>query len=104
MGAKAVHIEINNDVGKGVTLTIHCRFNAADLGAYTLPYPKAVAFDIDEKALGAKLSGSFQWPGASHSYIFYIAGMDNCSPCNWMATKSGPCADLDDNEECHNWN
>ncbi|KAB1227550.1 hypothetical protein CJ030_MR1G019990 [Morella rubra] len=109
MGANAVHIDIYNDFGQGVTLTIHCRYNGADLGARTLPYPKAVGFDIDEKARGAKLSCSFQWPGASHSYNVYIAGWDRCHPCKWMARKSGPCleatlfGDGGIDEQCHNW-
>jgi hypothetical protein len=105
MVAKAIHVDIYNDLGQG-TITVQCS-TLADLGSHELPYPKGYGLDFDPPAAGV-ISCNFKLPGgASHNFAIYRSDRDKCVTCSWLVRAGGPCLQhtlLVPKEDCYPWN
>ncbi|KAL5744261.1 hypothetical protein ACOSQ2_027377 [Xanthoceras sorbifolium] len=82
-----VHININNNIGSGVDLTIHCKSKDDDLGVQVIPYQGNYTFQFRPNILGTTLFFcSFAWRDESHSFDIYSFKRDSglCTKnCNW---------------------
>ncbi|KAE8037280.1 hypothetical protein FH972_009881 [Carpinus fangiana] len=105
MVAKAIRVDIYNDLGQG-SITVHCS-TLAVFGSRVLPYPKGFGFDFNPPVAGG-LSCTFKLPGgAFHSFYIYRADRDKCVTCTWLVRAVGPCLQhslgLVPKEDCYPW-
>ena len=90
-----VHVSIENDIGSGVDLTLHCKSKDDDLGEHTLNNLGNFKFKFRPNMLKSTLfSCSFAWPNAFHQFDIYNYTRDSDScvhQCNWHIYLDGPC-------------
>ncbi|KAK3221095.1 hypothetical protein Dsin_015065 [Dipteronia sinensis] len=62
-----VHLSIENNMGSGVDLTLHCKSKDDDLGEHKLPNSGKYMFQFRPNYWGTTLFFcSFAWPNAFH--------------------------------------
>jgi hypothetical protein len=93
---KRAHVEIFNDLGDGLDLTVHCKSGDDDLGVHVITYPKGFfEFDFKPNFLGTTLYFcGFQWNGSELKWFeIYNFGRDHpqCGDCLWKIRHDGPC-------------
>lgn len=88
------HVNITNDLGGDLTLTIHCKSGDDDLGAHVLPPLISYEFVFRPNMWWTtQYFCSVEWPGASHYIDIYIQkrDQDRCDICMWVIVPYGGC-------------
>jgi hypothetical protein len=93
---KRVHVEIFNDLGNGLDLTVHCKSADEDLGVHVIRYPNGFfTFDFKPNFWGTTLFFcGFQWKGGELKWFnIYDFHRDHplCSNCFWKIRHGGAC-------------
>ncbi|KAH0996917.1 hypothetical protein GBA52_020781 [Prunus armeniaca] len=100
IGPKERHVRVTNDLGGGLTLTVHCKskFLVSKCSPLLISPSNTLFFC------------SFEWPGTSHYFDdVYIDRRDgpNCSKCFYKIRPNGPCRfnfDTSQYDICFKWN
>lgn len=103
---------VNNALGAGVWINVHCKTKHHDLGNRLLPPNKSfdVAFNINYfRSTLFFCHVTWHWPGNDQSHYFeaydYDRDHDWCKlgqVCCWNIKPSGPC-DCNDDKKCIAW-
>jgi hypothetical protein len=94
---KQAKVEIFNDLGDGLDLTLHCKSADEDLGVDVIKYPNGFfTFDFRLNFWGTTLYFcGFWWKGAGELRWFDIYDFDRdhplCSECFWKIRPDGAC-------------
>lgn len=100
------HVYVYNDVGGGVTLSVHCWSKDDDLNIQDIPPNGFWTFSFGLDVFGqTRFDCTYRWPRMFHHFPIYIQKRDSwsCQNCIWMIGYSGPCLRLDSGERCYNW-
>ncbi|KAL4351648.1 hypothetical protein GQ457_06G001730 [Hibiscus cannabinus] len=101
---KKTHVQINNDLGSGIDLTVHCKSKDDDLGEQHLGYHNNFNFRFRPSIFQNTLFFcSFQWNGLFHRFDIYVQIRDSllCRQCTWDVRPDGPC--LTNYDLCFPW-
>ncbi|KAK8482923.1 hypothetical protein V6N11_019803 [Hibiscus sabdariffa] len=75
---KKTHVQINNDLGSGIDLTVHCKSKDDDLGERHLGYHNNFDFGFRPSIFQNTLFFcSFQWNGLFHRFDIYVQIRDS---------------------------
>ena len=90
-----VFVEVLNDLGQGLDLTIHCKSDDDDLGVQLIKYPDVLfKFNFRPNAKGTNLFYcTFHWSNEFCCFNIYVFDRDHpqCSNCSWKIRPTGPC-------------
>ena len=90
-----VFVEVLNDLGQGLDLTIHCKSDDDDLGVQLIKYPDGLfKFNFRPNAKGTTLFYcTFYWSNEFRWFDIYISVRDHpqCNNCFWKIRPAGPC-------------
>ncbi|KAI9177087.1 hypothetical protein LWI28_024352 [Acer negundo] len=105
-----VRVVINNEIGAGIDLKIHCKSKDDDLGEHVIPYGGNYDFKFTPNYFGYTLYFcGFSWQNQFHIFDIYETLRDYkiCDKtCPWFVKSEGPC--LFDGKEsgmniCYKW-
>jgi hypothetical protein len=93
---KRARVEIFNDLGDGLDLTVHCKSADVDLGVHVIKYPNGFfEFDFKPNIWRTTLYFcGFRWKGSELKWFdIYDFERDHphCSNCYWKVRPNGPC-------------
>ncbi|KAF5733659.1 hypothetical protein HS088_TW16G00099 [Tripterygium wilfordii] len=90
-------VQIYNELGPGVKLTLHCQSADDDLGWHTISAGQIYGFSFGERIIGKTLFWCrFQWNGLCRYFDVYKSGRDRCLYCSdkcycyWYIRPNGP--------------
>ncbi|KAF8016972.1 hypothetical protein BT93_H2233 [Corymbia citriodora subsp. variegata] len=100
-------VVINNRVGQGATLIVHCKSKDDDLGVRYIT--ESWSFSFTPNPFGRTLFFCrFSWPGQSEWFDIYKGNRDwhYCEQCIWNILPNGPCrlSDSGEFDVCYPWN
>jgi hypothetical protein len=109
---KRARVEIFNDLGDGLDLTVHCKSKDKDLGVHVIKYPNGFfEFDFKPNFWGTTLYFcGFRWNGGELKWFdIYDFERDHpqCSDCFWKIKPDGACQlnyNTKDYDLCFPWN
>ncbi|KAL9377317.1 hypothetical protein Peur_031437 [Populus x canadensis] len=93
---KPTRLNINNDLGPDLDLTIHCKSKNDDLGQHVVPFGAEYTMDFCSNFWRSTLFFcGVSWSGKFHWFDVYDASRDSsrCGNCNWTIHATGPCMD-----------
>ncbi|KAJ6857766.1 hypothetical protein NC651_039250 [Populus alba x Populus x berolinensis] len=93
---KPTRLNINNDLGPGLDLTIHCKSKNNDLGQHVVPFGGEYTIDLCSNFWRSTLFFcGVSWSGKFHWFDVYDASRDSsrCGNCKWTIHATGPCMD-----------
>ncbi|XWS13511.1 hypothetical protein CRYUN_Cryun36dG0043300 [Craigia yunnanensis] len=104
-----VHVQISNDIGKDLDLTVHCKSKDDDLGNQVISYQNTWEFHFRPNVWGTtQYYCSMAWKGAFHWFDIFVANRDYpyCHVCQWSIKPDGPCRFNYDTKkfDCFKWN
>ncbi|XP_059451239.1 S-protein homolog 5-like [Corylus avellana] len=109
---KRVRVEVFNDLGDGLNLTIHCKSGDVDLGVHVIKYPNGFfSFDFKPNFWGTSLYFcGFRWKDSELKWFdIYVFDRDHprCSDCFWKIRPDGACQlnyGTKEYDLCYPWN
>ncbi|CAL0317309.1 unnamed protein product [Lupinus luteus] len=87
-------------------LTIHCKDKYRDNGFHTLAPGENYRFGFITAPFFIKRTQwfcLFSWHGESRNFDIYVEERDDCSYCQWLIRKSGPCKYYATHLDCYQW-
>ncbi|KAL5794036.1 hypothetical protein ACOSP7_002630 [Xanthoceras sorbifolium] len=107
--SKKTHVIINNLIGAGIDLKLHCQSKDDDLGEHVIPYQGNYTINFRPNFWGTTLyTCSFQWQNEFRRFDIYQYARDYpfCHTCPWFIRAQGLCM-LDKKEKgydiCYKW-
>ncbi|KAL3729359.1 hypothetical protein ACJRO7_026468 [Eucalyptus globulus] len=113
---KKTHVEIENGLPAGTTLTVHCKSKDDDLGTHHVKDSWEFSF-IPNFIDGTFFFCSFSWPGQFERFDIYVQSRDDgectentkCTEgrwtvCTWKISPNGPCRLGEEFDACYHWN
>ncbi|CAL0302324.1 unnamed protein product [Lupinus luteus] len=88
------HVYVENDLGNGTLLTLHCKERNNDLGVQNLNYKEAFKFQFRSEIFGLKLYFcGLTWDGKLHWFDVYDEQRDLhfCKDLHWSINRDRPC-------------
>ncbi|XP_027343139.1 S-protein homolog 5-like [Abrus precatorius] len=83
-------VRVQNDLGSGIVLYLHCKSKDDDLGLHVLPYRNYQEWSFRDNFGGTTLFWcSMQWNYEQHSFEIYSTARDNlsCSSKCWRSIR-----------------
>lgn len=90
-----VHVQVKNEIGEGVILSLHCKSKDDDLGVHALTFGSFFEFTFHPSIFGRTLYFcSMMWGKQFHYFQIYVQRRDEevCpTHCFWSVFANGPC-------------
>ncbi|KAK3187785.1 hypothetical protein Dsin_027346 [Dipteronia sinensis] len=104
-----VHVQVTNDLGAGLDLTLHCKSGDDDLCQHLVPFGESYVFHFRASMMGRTLFFcSMAWKEELHWFDVYkqYRDDDKCGEhCLWFIRPTGPCLMINQTTTnlCYQW-
>ncbi|KAK1567941.1 hypothetical protein Q3G72_018403 [Acer saccharum] len=104
-----VHVQVTNDLGSGLDLTLHCKSGDDDLCPRVVPFRESYVFHFRESVMGRTLFFcTMAWKEELHRFDVYkqYRDDDKCGKhCLWFIKPTGPCLMINQTtiNLCYQW-